>query len=96
MLSVKEEYESNLGKNLYKLWNRMSSGSYFPEAIKLVDISKPSGGTCLLVIPIVGDHIAQISVVLLIEENPLCNSMRGDFHVLYCESEMPRALHNIV
>ena len=63
-----EDYESNLGKNLYKLWNRMSSGSYFPEAVKLVDIPKPSGGTRPLGIPTVGDRIAQMSVVLLIEE----------------------------
>ena len=62
-----EDYESNLGKNLYKLWNRMSSGSYFPKAVKLVDIPKPSGGTRPLGIPTVGGRIAQMSVVLLIE-----------------------------
>lgn len=63
-----DDYESNLGKNLYKLWNRMSSGSYFPEAVKLVDIPKSSGGTRPLGIPTVGDRIAQMSVVLLIED----------------------------
>ena len=57
---------TDLGKNLYKLWNRMSSGSYFPEAVKLVDIPKSSGGTRPLGIPTVGDRIAQMSVVLLL------------------------------
>ena len=61
------DFEVNLGKNLYKLWNRMSSGSYFPEAVKLVDIPKSSGGTRPLGIPTVGDRVAQMSVVLLIE-----------------------------
>lgn len=70
-----EEFERNLGKNLYKLWNRMSSGSYFPEAVKLVDIPKSSGGTRPLGIPTVGDRIAQMSVVLLIE-----NRLESIFH----------------
>ena len=61
-----EEYESNLGKNLYKLWNRMSSGSYFPPAVKLVEIPKSNGGTRPLGIPIVSDRIAQMVVVMLI------------------------------
>ena len=61
------DYETNLGTHLYKLWNRMSSGSYFPNAVKLVEIPKSSGGTRPLGIPTVGDHIAQMAVVLLIE-----------------------------
>lgn len=61
------DFELNLGKNLYRLWNRMSSGSYFPEAVKLVDIPKSSGGTRPLGIPTVSDRVAQMSVVLLIE-----------------------------
>ncbi|KON90047.1 hypothetical protein AF332_26720 [Sporosarcina globispora] len=39
-----EEFELNLKDNLYKLWNRMSSGSYFPPAVKAVDIPKKAGG----------------------------------------------------
>lgn len=62
-----DDYESNLWKNLYRLWNRMSSGSYFPEAVKLVNLPKPNGGTRPLGIPTVSDRIAQMSVVLLLE-----------------------------
>ena len=39
-----EEFEENLKNNLYKLWNRMSSGSYFPPPVKAVAIPKKSGG----------------------------------------------------
>lgn len=55
-----EEYEENLKDNLYKLWNRMSSGSYFPKPVKGVEIPKKSGGTRLLGIPTVEDRIAQM------------------------------------
>lgn len=37
-----EEFESKLGDNLYKLWNRMGSGSYFPPPVKAVPIPKKS------------------------------------------------------
>jgi len=39
-----ERFEEKLGDNLYKVWNRMSSGSYFPPAVKAVPIPKKSGG----------------------------------------------------
>ena len=39
-----EQFEENLSDNLYKLWNRMSSGSYFPSPVKGVPIPKKSGG----------------------------------------------------
>lgn len=39
------DFEQDLSKNLYKLWNRMSSGSYFPPPVKQVEIPKASGGT---------------------------------------------------
>lgn len=55
-----EEYEKNLKDNLYKLWNRMSSGSYFPKPVKGVEIPKKSGGMRLLGIPAVEDRIAQM------------------------------------
>ena len=58
--------ESNLQKNLYKLWNRMSSGSYFPKAVKLVEIPKPNGGKRPLGIPTVEDRVAQMVVVMYI------------------------------
>lgn len=53
------EFEANLTGNLYKLWNRMSSGSYFPPPVRRVDIPKADGGTRPLGIPTVADRIAQ-------------------------------------
>jgi RNA-directed DNA polymerase len=61
-------YSSTLGSNLYKLWNRMSSGSYFPHPVKLVEIPKKNGGKRPLGIPTVEDRIAQNAVVLQINE----------------------------
>src|ERR1700730_4408760 len=52
-------FEQNLSKNLYKLWNRMSSGSYFPPPVRQVEIPKAKGGTRKLGIPTVSDRIAQ-------------------------------------
>ncbi len=54
-----EMFNENLGGNLYKVWNRMSSGSYFPPAVRTVLIPKKQGGTRPLGIPTVGDRIAQ-------------------------------------
>ena len=62
-----EQFESNLKGNLYKLWNRMSSGSYFPPAVKTVAIPKKSGGERLLGIPTVSDRVAQMVVKLHFE-----------------------------
>ena len=50
-------FERNLSRNLYKLWNRMSSGSYFPPPVKHVEIPKAKGGTRKLGIPTVPDRI---------------------------------------
>ena len=47
-----EMFEKDLKKNLYKIWNRMSSGTYFPPAVKAVEIPKP-GGTRILGVPTV-------------------------------------------
>jgi RNA-directed DNA polymerase len=60
-------FEQNLPKNLYKLWNRMSSGSYFPPPVKQVEIPKAKGGTRKLGVPTVADRVAQTVVKLLIE-----------------------------
>src|SRR4051794_32009750 len=60
-------FEQNLSKNLYKLWNRMSSGSYFPPPVKQVEIPKAKGGTRKLGIPTVADRIAQTVVKQIIE-----------------------------
>src|SRR5579864_1753157 len=54
-----EEFEQNLKDNTYKLWNRMSSGSYFPPPVMAVAIPKKSGGFRTLGIPTVADRIAQ-------------------------------------
>ena len=53
------EFEANLVGNLYKLWNRLSSGSYFPPPVRRVDIPKANGGTRPLGIPTVADRVAQ-------------------------------------
>jgi RNA-directed DNA polymerase len=61
------EFGENLEDNLYKIWNRMSSGSYFPSAVKEVPIEKKDGGERILGIPTVGDRIAQMVVKLQFE-----------------------------
>ena len=48
-----EGFEENLKDNLYKLWNRMSSGSYFPPPVKAVEIPKQTGGVRVLGVPTV-------------------------------------------
>ncbi len=62
-----EEFERNLKDNLYKLWNRMSSGSYFPPPVRTVEIPKDNGGIRPLGIPTVGDRIAQMVVKMYLE-----------------------------
>lgn len=57
-----KDFEKNLKDNLYKIWNRMSSGTYFPPSVKAVAIPKKSGGTRLLGIPTVADRVAQAVV----------------------------------
>jgi RNA-directed DNA polymerase len=54
-----EDFEKKLKKNLYKIWNRMSSGSYFPPPVRTVKIPKANGGERRLGIPTVSDRIAQ-------------------------------------
>ena len=56
-----------LGNNLYRIWNRMSSGSYFPPPVKAVAIPKKSGGERTLGVPTVSDRIAQTVVKLVLE-----------------------------
>lgn len=62
-----EEYEQNLKDNLYKLWNRMSSGTYFPKPVKAVAIPKKNGGQRILGIPTVEDRVAQMVAKLYLE-----------------------------
>lgn len=60
-------FEENLKDNLYKLWNRMSSGSYFPPAVRYVEIPKSDGKTRMLGIPTVSDRIAQMVAKMQLE-----------------------------
>ena len=62
-----EEFESKLGDNLYKIWNRLGSGSYFPPPVKAVPIPKKSGGTRILGVPTVADRVAQTVVKMVLE-----------------------------
>jgi group II intron reverse transcriptase/maturase len=60
-------FEKDLKGNLYKVWNRMSSGSYFPPPVRLVEIPKDNGGTRPLGIPTVADRVAQTVVKMVLE-----------------------------
>jgi RNA-directed DNA polymerase len=62
-----EEFESDLQGNLYKLWNRMSSGSYMPPPLRAVEIPKKKGGSRMLGVPTVADRIAQTVAYLYLE-----------------------------
>jgi group II intron reverse transcriptase/maturase len=63
-----EDFEQDLRGNLYKIWNRMSSGSYFPPPVKAVAIPKPhGGGTRMLGVPTVADRVAQTVVARRLE-----------------------------
>jgi len=61
-----EQFELRLADNLYRLWNRMSSGSYFPGPVRAVEIPK-KGGVRVLGIPNVVDRVAQTAAVLVLE-----------------------------
>jgi RNA-directed DNA polymerase len=61
------DFEGDLKNNLYKIWNRMSSGSYFPPPVRTVGIPKSSGGTRKLGIPTVSDRVAQMVVKMYLE-----------------------------
>jgi RNA-directed DNA polymerase len=63
-----EDFEKDLKGNLYKIWNRMSSGSYFPPPVRLVEIPKDQGrGVRPLGIPTVADRVAQMVVKMYFE-----------------------------
>lgn len=62
-----EMFEGNLSGNLYKLWNRLGSGSYFPPPVKGVPIPKKSGGVRMLGVPTVADRVAQTVVKNVLE-----------------------------
>lgn len=70
-----ERFEADLSNNLYKLWNRMASGSYFPPPVKQVEIAKKNGGIRVLGVPTVTDRVAQQVVKARIEAE-----LEGLFH----------------
>ena len=61
------KFEENLKGNLYKIWNRMSSGSYIPPAVRIVEIPKVTGGVRKLGIPTISDRIAQMVAKIYFE-----------------------------
>jgi RNA-directed DNA polymerase len=61
------DFERKLKDNLYRVWNRMSSGSYLPPPVKTVSIPKPGGGERKLGIPTVADRVAQMVVKMNLE-----------------------------
>src|SRR6266849_8314920 len=60
-------FEKDLKGNLYKVWNRMSSGSYHPPPVRLVEIEKDNGGTRPLGIPTIADRVAQTVAKMVLE-----------------------------
>jgi len=62
-----DEYDANRRKHLYKLWNRMASGSYFPPPVKEVEIPKKDGKVRKLGIPTISDRVAQVAIKMYIE-----------------------------
>ena len=62
-----EDFDCKRDKNLYRIWNRMASGSYFPPPVQAVKIPKKSGGDRTLGVPTVSDRIAQTAVTLWLE-----------------------------
>jgi RNA-directed DNA polymerase len=63
-----EDFEADLKNNLYKVWNRMSSGSYFPPPVLAVEVPKPHGeGTRTLGVPTIADRVAQTVVARRLE-----------------------------
>lgn len=57
-----EEYDAERSKHLYKLWNRMASGTYFPPPVKEVEIPKKDGRVRKLGIPTISDRVAQMVI----------------------------------
>ena len=63
-----DEFEADLEDNLYKIWNRMSSGSWFPPPVRAVEIPKPhGGGVRMLGVPTIADRVAQTVVAMHLE-----------------------------
>jgi RNA-directed DNA polymerase len=61
------QFEAESENNLYKIWNRMTSGSYFPPAVRAIEILKSSGGVRILGVPTVADRVAQTVTKMYLE-----------------------------
>lgn len=75
-----EKFEEKLNNNLYKIWNRMSSGSYFPSPVMAVEIPKKTGGVRRLGIPTITDRVAQMVARMYVEsavEPMFCDDSYG-------------------
>ena len=68
-------FEERLEDNLYRVWNRMSAGSYLPPAVRAVEIPKPGGGTRTLGVPMIADRVAQT-----VAANRIGTVTEGFFH----------------
>jgi RNA-directed DNA polymerase len=62
-----DDFEADLRNNLFKIWNRMSSGSYFPPPVRAVEIPKSGGGIRVLGVPTVADRVAQTVASMYLE-----------------------------
>jgi group II intron reverse transcriptase/maturase len=92
-----EDLDKNLSKNLYKLWNRLTSGSYFPSAVKEVEIKKKGGGIRKLGIPTILDRIAQQVVRAHLEPkvDPLFHENSYGYRLKKsCHQALAQANHN--
>jgi len=85
------DFDRDLSRNLYPIWNRMSSGSYVPPAVKAVPIPKKSGGERVLGVPTVSDRIAQ-TVVTFVLESLLEPVFHGDASGYRCKKSAHDAL----
>ena len=78
-----EQFEQDLKGNLFKLWNRMSSGSYFPPPVRMVEIPKSDGnGVRVLGVPTVADRIAQTVVAMYLEPGVRYTLHRIDHYLM--------------
>ncbi|NEX23807.1 hypothetical protein G3480_26695 [Thiorhodococcus mannitoliphagus] len=62
-----DAFDEDRNSHLYRIWNRLSSGSYFPPPVKAVPIPKKTGGMRMLGVPTVGDRIAQTAAAMVLE-----------------------------
>jgi retron-type reverse transcriptase len=73
-----EQFEADLRNNLYKIWNRISSGSYLPPPVRAVEIPKPQGdGVRVLGVPTIADRVAQTVVAMHLRARGGCATAGG-------------------